>query len=411
MPAPFLFKTDINSWAPDIGGHKDYINYLVNNSFFPPQPSGWQRQQPFLYYQWCAVAFSLGKALGFQDPWFAVRVASRILYLGYMIFSILLIERFRFPLLSKLAALSIVLFWPTAYLISTRTNSDIGFIFFFMGSLFYLHRWIEKFSYKSLAAALIFASLSLLCKGTGVISIASTAIVIAYMLVKGRVPVNYLYNKKLYFPALVLIICLLGYFGRIAYFNWFHDANLLFFANIQPSEEPAYTPAYPYHFVYFNLLDFIKKPGMHWADADNNLYTFWDGLFRTLLFDDVSINGPINLMGTISIFWLFIVFFCIRQLVFCTKNWGVTTAFIPIVAALISIVVIVMIQRMQIADCRMFNGRRIYPIIVIAAVLAAAAIERQVKANHMFTAWASAFACIGFSAVSCALTIYNNFIR
>jgi hypothetical protein len=403
----FLFKSSIDTWAPDNSGHKDYIQYLVKNFYVPPEPSGWQRQQPFLYYEWCAFAFNIGKVLGLNDQWFAVRVASRILYLGYIIFSILLIERFRFPALAKLGALSAVLFWPCAYLVSTRTNNDLGFMFFFMASLWFLQLWHETMLKKNLCTAIVFAALSFLCKGTGIISLATFIAVILCNMASRKITLRYFLDKSFLFPAVIVTVCLSAYFGRLGYYILFNHSTLNWFANVQLGDVP-YTPATLYHLVYFNLIDFVQNPVFSWDVANKNIYTFWDFFFRTLLFYP-DIDKPKNILKIISILWVVLLIMCICKISNCLRSTQQFKEHAVVLIAGFLMIVILMIQRCITPDRYLANGRYIYPITVIFSIFIAGLLKKfYTEKNHTLYYLSFAF-FIAFSLSSNLLTIYNNF--
>jgi len=416
----FLFTTNIWSYGPDIdghrdymrqyvdiGGHLDYIGYLADHAYIPPPPEGWQRQQPFLYYEWCALALNLGKAIGLSDPWFTVRIASRMLYLGYVIFSILLIDRFNFSFLAKFSALGVILFWPLALMVSTRTNSDIGFMFFFMATLFHLQRWHEELSRKDIAAAIIYGGLSLACKAMGAMSLVTIAGVVLCELAAGRITYRYFVAKAFAVPSVVSALCLLVYFGRIGYYNWMHHANLEWFANVKPGEGSLPGPASPYYLVYFNLKEFIRDPFFSWGVGQSHQYTFWDLMFRTLLYGNEASMIPVapNIGETVNILWIFILVLALWPLPGFLKNPERPKQVLVLVIACAAMIVLTMIQRCLVPDGWLSDGRRIYPLITIIAIWAALTIERQrEKGNRVLYVSCSAL-LLGFAIASTVYTI------
>lgn len=402
----FLFKTGPYQYAPDAGGHMNYIAALVINNYIPPIPAGWQYQQPFLYYEWGAIAHTIGMWLGVYDQWLPARIASRILYIGYVVFSILLINKLPLRFLVKLAAASVVIFWPGAYMVSVRINSDIGFYFFFMGALYFLHDWYQNLSTKSLAIAVSSAALSLLCKATGVMSLVMVACVVLHVWLRRRVTIYYFFNRWALLSVSITILCFLGYFGRIAYYNWFYDAGLEWFANVKMHEVIAMNPLVLKDMFSIKVLDFITIPGFEWNKYDSGQYSFWGGLWRTLMYDDSDLIQPRTLLMVIHAMWFGIICMLLMQIVYSIR--GISPHGYTIFCyALLTIIIISIIQRAQIPDWRLLLGRRIYPIIPIIMIMVAAFIQLQYDKGRKYIYLMSALICILFSAASYALLTYR----
>jgi hypothetical protein len=405
-----LFKTPPFHASPDVGGHMDYIKALIANNYIPPTPWGWQHQQPFLYYLWCALAHSIGLWLNnpqtWQYIWVPDRIASRILYLGYVIFSVLLINKLRIRFLLKIAVVSVIAFWPSAYMVSIRINSDIGFYFFFMAALYFLHDWYGKLSTKSLAFAISAAALSLLCKGTGVISLVMVACVALYVLVRRRVSLRYFFNKAVLLSVVVLALCFAGYFGRIAYYIWFHNADLKWFANVTMEEVIVMYPLQLKDIFNFNVLDFITVPGFEWSKYDGRQYSLWGALWRTLIYDDFNTTGPKTLLMIIQALWLGIVCMLVVQLV-CYMRIMSPHGYAVFFCAFLTIILIAIAQRAQIPDSRLLLGRRIYPIIPIIMIMAAGCMQVQYDKGRKYIYLVCVLICIFFSMASYALVLHR----
>lgn len=403
----FMYKTDMFTWAPDIYGHQNYIEYLLAHDFMPPPPAGWQRQQPFLFYQWAASSYVLAQWLGIEDSWHVVRLSSRLLYMVYMICGLLLIKRFRLPRLAYIAAVSIIVFWPLGYQISTRVNNDLGFMALFMAMLLSLQLWHENAKPQYLGSALILAAASFLCKATGAISFMSVFGLILYHIFAGhRLNWGYFIKKSLYLPIFSVVISLLIYFGRIGYYIA-GGQKINLFANVQPGEVP-YTPLNVDQLFVFNLIDFIRNPAYSWDIANINGYTFWDYMFRTLLFG-MEVIKPLYVASAVAMFWAIILALFIVEIVAFFRAPGVLREYVPSLIAGGMMLVLLMIQRSIIPDRYLANGRYIYPIIVIVAIMVAGLARRLQAGGHQMAYYLCVLPIFLFVMMSIILNLYGNF--
>jgi|GEM_PF-4566545 len=74
-------------YVTDAGGHFSYIGTLLTQLRLP-DPRGWQSQQPPLYYFVGAIFYKAGYAFGMEDPTYATRFLSLLLYIGFLILSL-----------------------------------------------------------------------------------------------------------------------------------------------------------------------------------------------------------------------------------------------------------------------------------------------------------------------------------
>jgi hypothetical protein len=396
LQCTLLFRTTIITSGVDIEGHLDYIYYLLDHDFIPPAPlnndaldyqsiqNQWHRQQPPLYYAWCALAAKLGDIIG-VEPTFMIRMASRILYLGYVIFTLLLIRCFRFPALIEAIAVAMILFWPFGQQVSVRTNNDIGFMLFFMASLYGLQRWDQTHERKYFSMAAICAGLSFLCKASGAISLTIVGLMSLYALVFRDLPLKYFFNRAFLWPGIAAVTCVALYFGRLAYYIFIQGQDILWFANVQPGHEVVTldnTPATLSYFLQFNVREFITDPGgaPFWEYADRYHYGHWDILFRTLLFEDIAYR--VKLFQKISILWIGVWGMCLWQVLRCCKRDQLRNYAVPVIT-LLAMIAIHMTQRAQIANHYMSNGRYIYPITAMVAILVAGLIHNYFQRKQL----------------------------
>lgn len=398
----FLFNANIADSAPDFQGHKEYVLYLLEHSFMPPAPVGFQPTQPPLYYMWCALWFKFGQWLGVDDPWHVVRLSSRGLYLGYVLLCILLIERLHLPLLSKISAISITLFWPTAHLLSVRFNNDIGFMFTFMATIVALQRWREELSYKHLGIALISAGLSVLCKATGFMSVVAVAGAIAQDLANRRITYRYFLNRSFIYPAVGMALCLASYFGRIILHRLTTGDDLLWFANVHAGQE-QHGPLSLYLLTHIDLVDFVMNPGISWDVMWANQYTFWGYLFRTMLYSQGYLQAlaPSSLINALWIGVLGIALWQARP----REGRGSDSRHADLLLiATLAMLVLYIVQRLIVPDINLGYGRRIQPLVAIIASLAALTLKEQHRAGLKALYILHSLLCIGFAAASFWLT-------
>jgi hypothetical protein len=416
-----LFDITSIKYGPDIKGHLDYIYYLMTHSFVPPAPISaehhsasmiqaiWHRQQPPLYYEWCALAGTLGEWLGVSKEGM-IRLASRTLYLGYVIWVMLIVERMRLPFAGHVVVIASILFWPSAQGLSVRTSTDLGFMFFYGAALYHLQRWYENTLPKYFGYACVAAGLALLCKATGVIALTTVGLVAIYAILSRRLPVFWFCDKRLWRSYAITVFCLALYFGRLAYYMWWAGMDIHWFANTHEQNMRVKVPVTWEYMTSFHVGEFISNPGTItaalWAPTNILHTSYWDAFFRTLLCgDDLRVARP--LLSLLSFYWCLLFGLSLLQIARCVIHVDVRRQYLVLIVACVVMVGVHMIQRSLVSDRYFAHARYIFPLTMLQVALAGGLLK-DLHAKRSDWGYALAVTVCGcFAAMSIVASILH----
>lgn len=378
--------------ANDISGHLGYITHLVQHHSLP-DPYGWQTQQPPLYYTIAALFYGLGQWLPVTDPFYVVRYFSFICYAAFLFFNLrflkLYLDKHWFVLASAL-----VLFWPEGFNLANKISNDIPLMLLMTMTLYYISRWHITWEARDLRIAQYCAVVALMVKGTGIIPIAAVLLCMAWA--KWKKPEL---AWRSFGNGRLLIFSVIGVglnFGRSLYYRVFHDADVKWFMQWNVKDiEKYFLDSHFYNYLYFDYTSFIQKP-FEWAGP-----YFWNIFLKTLLFGEWTWQSAkagyvINFM-LVAIMLLIISYLFLKPRL---KNEEVVFSAV--------IFVICMIGALMGAHIigpwpQQANGRYIYSIIVIIALLVIRALQwhRQEGRNLLF--YSGVLVIIGFCTASILL--------
>lgn len=166
----YLLKTPSNTRTFDVyegGGHRDYINYIIDKKELPPPGEGWEYHQPPLYYLTAALVKSSFYVQD-NDTW------GQVLALWFwVIFLVASMGAVSLTLKGNIIALTLasitICLWPSGIIHSIRIGNDVPLYAFYALSFYFCMKWWldERKSRKTLIWALVWASCALLTKSNG----------------------------------------------------------------------------------------------------------------------------------------------------------------------------------------------------------------------------------------------------
>ena len=381
------------SHSIDLFDHLDYLNYVYHN-FAMPDPTGWRLQQPPLYYYYLAVCLKILDAFHVNDPIPDLRYFSHLLYVIYAVYVVRIIESQKILPSVKLLCVITLIFWPSIQFSAVRINNDTGFFLFFVMTFFYLQFWLKDKSTNDLSKALLFASLSLLCKGTGILSFALIAFASLYLLLKDKNTMIVLLrpNRTLLLGYLVVLGALSIYFGRIAMYNYTHSEAIKFFANLDDNYGgQAISLSY---FFSFDWKNYLQDFG--YIDWDER--PFWNSFFTAQIYNYCL--EPARLIDrhilSISYLGIFLIgcFSAIKAILHRDSNQYLH------VMAIICLIGGIILQRSLTMDGHMASGRYVFPVIIMLVSGYGMAITRAIQSRYKILALLLIFNLMAFIALS-----------
>ena len=167
----YLSKTDERTRTFDVfegGGHKDYIEYLIDHHELPIPGDGWEYHQPPLYYLTAALAkqtapINSGTSGNLWAQLLAIFLWSIFLTSSLATLKIAFKNHHKALLLASIA----LCLWPSGIIHSVRIGNDLGVYACYALAFFYTVKWWRKRESATLFWASFWMAASLLSKSNG----------------------------------------------------------------------------------------------------------------------------------------------------------------------------------------------------------------------------------------------------
>jgi hypothetical protein len=352
----------------DLDGHVGYIQTIANEGKLPV-PTGWQSQQPPLYYFVAAGFYQAGQILGVSDPLNAARLLSLLLYTSYLIATLETLRCYLSGTYFQLAS-ALVLFWPDGFTYAGRISNDVGMLFSHSLTLYLATQWYCGKGSKFWVFACYSASLGLTIKGSGTIGLATmTLLTILGLFQKKLRPQDFLDVKLVVF----ILFSFAVFFGRTAYYRWFEGEDVKWFINVDPFRYPEFVVGNSiYNYSYFDIQCFIEKPFFFSEPKGGEL--FWNTFLKTLLYGEWFWKAGSTIAGIVSTSFVMIVAFAGTYILVALfrKQDALCLPGLVMAICMISALAVARIQVPWAAQC---NGRYIFGITALFALFFAKSIE------------------------------------
>lgn len=272
------------------GGHRDYIEYLIEHKVTPPPGDGWEYHQPPAYYLIGAISKSVLPLASLHGDYWGQLLA---LWL-WTIFLVASLATLRLALRKSTLALMIaslaVCLWPSGIIHSIRIGNDLAIYAFYALAFFYCLRWWRAKATPDLTWACLWASLALLSKSNalavwGVIGVLLLVRIVHLWLRRQR-NVNAVKTIRHYIliPGLIFSLTLVANFGDNVWHYVQGTSNDWLLSNVSDTIHPGLKVAnQPANYLLFDLATFIEKPFIStWEDQYGRQY-FWNFVWRSAL--------------------------------------------------------------------------------------------------------------------------------
>ena len=308
----YLSKTDERTRTFDVfegGGHKDYIEYLIEHKELPIPGDGWEYHQPPLYYLTAALAKQSipedNEASG--DLW--GQLFSLYLWIVFLTSSLATVNMaFRKQPTALLFASITLCLWPSGIIHSIRIGNDLGVYACYGLTFFYTVKWWKSRESTTLFWASLWMAASLLSKSNG---LAVAGILGALMLLHIYSAIR---KKNVFEQQKIKLLRDAAIAG-----GFFIGAILLNFADnvkhyldgtsedwllsnvsamINPGLKVNNTAI---NYLIFDSATFLQEPFIStWDDKYGRQY-FWNFVLRSSLTSEFFFDGKLmNLWGTIN---------------------------------------------------------------------------------------------------------------
>jgi hypothetical protein len=315
----YFLNTPFDVRTHDVGGHLQYIEYLVNNHMIPAIHYGWQTYQPPLYYLVTAFVYKLFNWAGITQTaqiWRGVQFLSLLLFMGFLGVTLGIVKNAigKLPFSSdrddsdsepRTAVLAsgdsrlpigylifaLIVFWPSGIIHSARIGNDVLFYLFYALGLAYLIKWRDDDTKRSLYRSFLSITLAFITKANALALYLIFGVV--YLIKLGSAP-----SKREYLaPTLVLVVILLvGFgvtFGRMVEAKLQGSKDNFVVANASGLQGVTVGNG-PRNYLSFDVQSFVTEPYVNPFEDKGGRQYFWNYLFKTGLVGEFGYNSPAN---------------------------------------------------------------------------------------------------------------------
>lgn len=313
----YLSQTDFNERTYDVtegGGHLDYIK-LVATEFTLPNPSeGWEYHQPPLYYLSAALVYKLAELLDFEDGYIALQLLALCFFMVFLIASAKLLASLIDLRHIYLAALALLVFWPSGVIHSVRIGNDPLLYALWAVFLLQLREWQQTDSKRMFNWACLSIVLAILTKPNALVL---TGIAAGVLLAWGRFEIRR-WLTLFGATALGVVLSVVDniYYAMISGSDWLigqsaHTKNLALYVGNQLS-----------NYLVFDLRVYLEQPFIStYLDATGRQY-FLNFLLKSSLFAEFTFSGRFagQLAQVVSFLLLLMVLYVVTFIVTLRLN-------------------------------------------------------------------------------------------
>ena len=384
----YLSYTPYDTRTHDVvGGHIDYIKYLIQNKSLPLSTDCWECFQPPTYYIISSTVYWLAQSAGTDNPYFYLQLLSLLFFLIFIFFGIKTISALNAERnITRITAL-LITFWPSGIIHSVRIGNDALLYALYAAGFYYLIKWSQKENEKWFYLSLLFSVLSMLIKSNGFMLISIVAITFAYKWIRNFKQnynsFSYVKNALIFVLLSIVGFSLALYMPIINYKNNDSKSKDFVIGNIHALNGALLVSNRPANYLKFDIKTFINKPFMNpWSDETGRQY-YWNYLLKSSLFGEFDFGKNKNIVATaklISSFFLIIAgyFLIILSLALSRKKTtirNVPGVLFAVFASIIIPLLILIVTRIKHPYSAQADFRYIFPVMVPVVFLCALGLE------------------------------------
>lgn len=379
----YLSKTDERTRTFDVyegGGHKDYIEYLIDHHELPIPGDGWEYHQPPLYYLTAALAKQSAPINSKVSGELWGQLLALFLWTLFLASSLatlnLSIGKKKMALLLSSIALCL---WPAGIIHSIRIGNDLGVYACYGLAFFYTIKWWKNRESMTLFWASLWMAGSLLSKSNG-LAVAGVLGVLVLLHIYSLARKRSLFQQhktKLFRDAAIaggLFTCaiLLNFADNVKHYLDGTSEDWLL-SNVSEMINPGLKVSNEVkNYIIFDSATFLEHPFIStWEDQYGRQY-FWNFVLRSSLSSEYFFDGKwMGLWGTINGILLLamisgaLIFYLQQQ---PTTSWKklkrLSYRNAPWLMALIFPFILLLAYRIKVPLSCNTDFRYIYPVIV-----------------------------------------------
>lgn len=383
LSVAYLSHTNAQTRTFDVyegGGHRDYINTIVNQHKLPEAGGGWEYHQPPAYYLIAAAAKTIATTFGntSRDVW---GQCVALFFWTIFLTSALACLRIGFKKATVPLALSsmALCFWPSGIIHSIRIGNDLALYAFYGLSFFYTLAWWKRRQSTTLYCAGFWMAVSIITKSNG-LAIAATLgiLLLAHIYTHTRrttrLPAqrSSLLRESLMIGSMLAASVLINTGKKIYYYTNGTSSDWLLGNVSQTINSGLLVKNHLPNYLIFDIATFLQNPFINtWDDQYGRQY-FWNFLFRSSLSSEFFFQGKIMSLCGISngIFLLcavsgmFIFFLQAQASIHKPQIISRIYRYLPWILGIIFPLILLLAYRIKAPFSCNTDFRYIYPVII-----------------------------------------------
>jgi len=360
----YLYNSNYDLLPNDIPGHADYIKIIAKELKLPSPNDCWECYHPPLFYISSAIIYHTANSIGVindAEVFRLIQLYCLLLYYGFLLTSILIINKTLGANKNTLLAISLLLFWPSGTIQSIRVANDVPAYLFFSLSLFYLIEWWQTNDTKSLIFSSFFSAIGLLIKSN--LAIMAFVLMICFLY-------RFFFTKKAISRKIIEFIMIFTILSAAILLN---QRNTLlgikqddpFVGNYKRIPSQVYGVGNKLsNYIQFDFDSYTKYPTIIPTEDASGRQYFLNYLFKTALFTELKTTNFLQSIFATEISYLFlglVIFSGIGLAYLCLKDFGPKFPLLAMAGALFLSSVIFR-YRYPLASSNDF--RYIYPLLI-----------------------------------------------
>jgi hypothetical protein len=383
----YFLNTPFGMRTHDVGGHLQYIEFIINNHTLPAIHYGWQTYHPPLYYLLAATVYKLLNLFGISAAnqiWRYLQLLALLMFMGFLAVTWQIIKRTvaKLPVLEESDAtlqpnalrqrlrlgylsFALVAFWPSGIIHSVRIGNDGLFYLLYALGLWFLIKWQDDDTGQSPYRSFALITLAFITKANALILYMVFGCV--YMLKFAKTPAKRRYLLQTVILAAIFLIGFGITFGRMVEAKLKGSNDHFIVANASGLQGVAVGNGLQ-NYLYFDLQSFLTEPYVNpFADKGGRQY-FWNYLFKTGLVGEFWFNNPLHRVLTILLsisFLLMLLYTIVSLIIFSSYLKGLLLLVLNAVCLLLSAIAF----RISIPAACSNDFRYIFPFLISFAAL------------------------------------------
>ena len=387
----YVFYTDFNIRQHDIHGnwgHLGYIKYVAENAALPPTGE-WQTYHPPVHYLLSALVVNVGRCFGWNEY-----LSFKFVQLLMVLFSSLsliyfrkIMERVTGAGLITLAAVTLFAFHPTNIFLSSTINNDNTFLFFYVLSFFFMMKWLDKPTTRTIVPVALFTSLAILTKKTAVELLPLLLIVFLVKLWHERHDYKAFLRQFAVFFAIIIPLSASFYLRNYILFQQG-------FSYLAPSFGPPLSNS-SYNMLYVSWEGLFKTPFNNVAQGQ----FFLEYLYKSSLYGEWKFPGQENVAVLLTIASVLVFGLMSLRLLLLRKEEIKGHGYMFLLNLIIPFFLVVQMRMADPHACTQ-NFRYLAPILISGAYFIGLAVESLWRSKYIFVKYLGLACVLAFSALS-----------